>query len=288
MVSSIRKRGSPSGDPTRLKRLLSTSEPRAVEHVETKLAVRVADRQRAVDGAAADEDGEPSEERALRRVQQVVAPGDGPAQGALSLGDIAGAARQERQAPVEPGEDRHRIEELAAGRSQLDREREAVEADADGGDRRCVLRVELEVGAHGTRSLDEQRDGIVPGERFGWRQVARVRDAQRRDRILLLAPEVKDLAARRQDGQVGRGPEEPTHHRCAIHDLLEVVGDEQQVQIAQVRLKELDDRPLRVLAETDGLGDGRRDQAGVADRRELHEDRRRSHTPAGAARPREG
>ncbi len=205
-------------------------------------------------------------------VQQVVTPRDGPAQGALSLGDIAGAARQERQAPVEPGEDRRRIEELDPGRGQLDGEGEAVEADADGGDRRRVPSIKLEVGAHGTRALDEERDRIEPGERLEWRQVARVGDAQRRDRILLLAPEVKDLAARRKDGQAGRGPEEPTHHRCAVHDLLEVVGDEQQVQIPQVRLKELDDWPLRVFAEADGLGDGRRDQARIADRSEFHEE----------------
>ena len=188
-----------------LQEALVDERAQGVEHVETKLAIRVADRQRAVGRAAADEHGEPSEEGALLCVQQVVAPRDGPAQGALSLGDIAGAARQERQASVEPGEDCRRIEELGAGRSQFDREREAIEADADGRDRRCVLRVELEVGANGSRALDEERDRIEPGERLGWRHVARAGDAQRRDRILLLAPEVKDLAARRQDGQVGRG-----------------------------------------------------------------------------------
>ena len=44
------------------------------------------------------------------------------------------------------------------------------------------------------------------------------------------------------------------------------------MQIAQVCLKELDDRPSRVFAETDGLGDRRRNQARIADRSELHEE----------------
>ena len=67
-----------------------------VEHVDAQLAVRIADGDGAVDRAAADEDGEPAEERAFRRVEQVMAPGDRPAKRALSLGNVAGSARQER------------------------------------------------------------------------------------------------------------------------------------------------------------------------------------------------
>ena len=69
------------------------------------LAVRRAGRRpRRLPSAAAGEDGQPPEERLLRSVEQVVAPGDGVAQRLLAGRQVARAAGQQRQprAPAAP------------------------------------------------------------------------------------------------------------------------------------------------------------------------------------------
>ena len=50
----------------------------------------------------AAKDGQPSIERALAGIEQLVAPVDRGAHGALAFGQILGAAGEQRQAPVQP------------------------------------------------------------------------------------------------------------------------------------------------------------------------------------------
>ena len=73
--------------------------------------VVAADRLRGVEREAAGEDREPREEPARVVVEQVDAPLDRRAQRALALGDVARAARQQRQPLLEPREDRGRARE---------------------------------------------------------------------------------------------------------------------------------------------------------------------------------
>ena len=91
---------------------------------------------------------------------------------------------------LEPLEERLGREELRARGGELEREREAVEPRAELGDRR----VGLEVGTHGVRALDEERDGLGFGER---RQVE-----------LDFALDAKRLATRREHPKRGRGRRE--------------------------------------------------------------------------------
>ena len=97
--------------------------------------VAAADGLGGVERAAAVEDGEAREERLLVGAEQVVAPVDRRAERLLARGQVAWAAGEEVEALLEPGEQRLRREQLRAGGGELDREREAVEADADLGDR---------------------------------------------------------------------------------------------------------------------------------------------------------
>ena len=57
---------------------------------------------------AAGEDRQPAKQRLLAGREQVVAPGDGVAQRLLARGQVAGAAGQQRQAPVQPRQQRRR------------------------------------------------------------------------------------------------------------------------------------------------------------------------------------
>ena len=67
--------------------------------------VGVADVFGCFEGAAAAEDGEAGEEALLVVGEEVVAPFDRGAQGALSLGQVSGAAGEERQSLFEAFED---------------------------------------------------------------------------------------------------------------------------------------------------------------------------------------
>ena len=115
--------------------------------------------------AAAGEDGEAREERLLVGAEQVVAPVDRRAERLLAGGQVARAAGEEVEALLEPGEQRLGREQLRTRGGELDRERQAVEADADLGDRRRVRVRDREVGLHGPGALDEERDRVVLRER---------------------------------------------------------------------------------------------------------------------------
>jgi len=95
----------------------------SIEDVDAELAVRIAHHSGALDGRAAEEDREAPEERALGRVEEVVAPSDRPAKRPLPIGAVAGSAGQEAEPFPESGEDGVGREELDSRRGELDRER---------------------------------------------------------------------------------------------------------------------------------------------------------------------
>jgi len=89
-------------------------------HPRARVAVVAHSRGR-LRGAAADEDGEPPEERALGGREQVVAPGEGVAQGALARWQVVPPARQQRQPPFQPDQQGARGEQGQPGGRQLQR-----------------------------------------------------------------------------------------------------------------------------------------------------------------------
>jgi hypothetical protein len=119
-----------------------------IEHI-------AANRLRSIEREAAGEHRQPRKERARVVVEEVHAPLDRRAQRALTLGDVARAARQQRESLLEPRENRGRREDRRLRRGELDRQRQAVELAADLRDLRPC---------NSLRSLDEQRDGVVAEE----------------------------------------------------------------------------------------------------------------------------
>ncbi len=137
-------------------------EPRehvgAAGHVEP---VAGADRLDGGELEAAGEDGEPAEEHPLVGLEQVVAPLERRRERLLPRRRRAVARAEQAEAVVEPLGDRRRAERSQPARGELERERQAVEPEADAGDVRRVLLVEHESGRRRRRPLDEEPDRLV-------------------------------------------------------------------------------------------------------------------------------
>ena len=93
--------------------------------------IRTRHRLRRLDRAAAGKDRQPAEEDLLLRGEQIVAPGDGIAHRLLACRQGAGAARQERQALLQPLQQGLRREDFDPRGGQLDGQRQPVEPGAD-------------------------------------------------------------------------------------------------------------------------------------------------------------
>ena len=145
----------------------------------------------------------------------------------LPGGGIARATGQQRQPPLQAGEDGLRWEESDARRGQLDGERQAVQSTADLGHRRGILVVEGEFGLDGVGALDEEAHGGILGELLDWEAAcgrlasggtAYSRSARRWSASRL------ETSTFRPRGQ----PEISSDRGRSGHDVLEVVQHQQQ------------------------------------------------------------
>ena len=166
---------------------------------------RFADRLSGLDREASREHREPGQQTAARLVEQLVAPLDRRAEGALALGRVAGAVGQERQRPLEPCEQRPGREKPRASSRELDRQRQAVESLAYRLNR-CV-RLDLPADQSGT--LDEERD--------------RTGRVERVERELCFAGDPKRRPTRHEYAEARGGGQEVGHRRRSVEDVLEVV-----------------------------------------------------------------
>jgi hypothetical protein len=201
--------------------------------------LRVADRLRRLDRPAAGEHRQPGEQPPLGGVEQVVAPGDGAAEGPLALREGPGPGGEDREALLQPGQHLLGRQDLGPGGRQLDRQRQAVEPDGDLRHGRGVLGGEAEPGPHRLRPLDEQPHGLGPAEGLEVGEPLRVGQVQRRHQVLLLTAQRQRHAGGDQDLQRRRRAEEVLDHRPGLRHLLEVVDHQQQLLVAEVVL----DRP---------------------------------------------
>ena len=199
---------------------MSTSDCERVE-------LGVHDLLRRLERAAAAEDRQPCEQLLLLGCEEVVAPLDRRAEGALAFGQVAGAPGQQRQPALEPLQDLGRRERLHPGGGELERERQLVEPAAD----RCHRVAVLEAGIDGPRAGEEEADPFLRRER--------------RHGVLLLAGQVKRLPARDQQLEAGAGAEQLPQRAGRLDHLLEVVEQDEQPLVADV-LGELGPRPERL------------------------------------------
>ena len=234
---------------------------------------------------AAGEDAEPPQQHPLVRLEQVVTPLERRLERLLPRRRRAAAGAEEPEAVVEPLGHRSGPERAEPAGGELERERQAVEPEADARDVRRVLLVERESRRGRRRALDEQPHRLVVEEIGRRERLLRVGDRQRRHAEHDLAADAERLAARREHGQPRRGAEDRVDERSARPEqVLAVVQDEQQ----RARREELDHRVDDVLSRQRPRVERRRDGVGhelrIGDGRELDERRASLVRRLGAAR----
>ena len=153
---------------------------------------------------------------------------------------------------------------------ELERERQAVEASADGGDRGGVLLRQLEAGGYLPGALHQEPHGGYPLDVPDRRHPREVGHGERLDGVLPFAPHAQGRPARNQNLQEGAGREQGRDLGSGFQEVLEVVEHEQQVFLLQVPVQRLAHGPAPGLSYPEGLGDGR-DKTGVGDRGQVHE-----------------
>ena len=185
------------------------------------------------DRASSCEDGHSPEHALLRLCQERVAPADRRVERLLSLGNVASARCEHVERVVEPLEQRIRRQQPEAGSGELECERQAVQALADGRDGRRVLRRQLERFPGRLGALDEQRDGGRTAERMGIVDVQVVRQGQGRHPVFVLAADAQRRLARDEEAELRCGGEQLGHEGRRGQDLLEVVEHEQRGAAAE-------------------------------------------------------
>ena len=144
-------------------RLPPAHEQALSDEVVERVEVGAGDRLGRLDRRAAREHGEAREARLLAVAQQLVAPVDGRAQRVVAGGRVASGGAGSAECHVQTFGDLGGRQQPAAGRGELDRQRQPVDAPADLRDRGSVAVAQIKRGIVGTRPLDEQRDRIVAG-----------------------------------------------------------------------------------------------------------------------------
>ncbi len=162
-----------------------------------------------------------AKQRLLLAQQQVVAPLDRGAQRPLALVQILRAAGEEVQPLVEAAQERGRWKRAHAGRGELDRERQALEPDADLGDGGRVLARQDELVDGGARPLAEEADRLAQRQRPNGVAAVRPRG------------EAASCSSRASSGPV-TSASRPASTGAAASDLLEVVEHQQHLLVAEV------------------------------------------------------
>ena len=163
-------------------------------------------------------------------------------------------------------------EHLGPGGGQLDGQGEAVQPGGDLGDDRGVLLGQREPGVGGQGPLGEQPHRLDRAERRqAGGEPSGIGHMERRDRVLLLAPERQHDAGGDHRPQLGRGGEELLDHGAGLGHLLEVVDHLEELAVAEMVLDPVEDRAPGRLRDPQRVGHHGRDQRRVGHRGEVDE-----------------
>ena len=112
-----------------------------------------------------------------------------------------------------------------AARGQLDREGNALQPGADGGDCRGVVRVQLERRRDPLGGLNEERDRVEARQGGDVRQPSRVRQRERWDVVGPLTSQPQPLPACDQHRDSRAARQQLRHRGRGVDDVLHVVED---------------------------------------------------------------
>ena len=220
-----------------------------------------------------DEHGEPTQHHAFGFGQQPEAPIQRGLQRLLPRRRRAWPQPEQRQALVEERGGLLQAVGPDTSGGQLDRERHAVELQADGHDDGGFRVAELQSRAARHRAFQEQSGGgeFADDRR---RDLLTVRGAgERFQPVDMLALDLKGLAARRQDVHLRRGPEDARRHRChRVDEMLAGVEDQKDSLVPEVG-DQAGCGVVGVHHQPQLRGHGRGHQAGIAQHAEVDKDR---------------
>ena len=141
---------------------------------------------------------------------------------------------------------------------------------ADFGHGRRVLASQDEVWLQGDRALDKEAHGLILGEAV-YGCLVRVGHGERRNGELALGPHSKPGPAGDQSLQEGAGREAFRHYGACIHDLFEVVENQEHPALAQEVLQRLQHTLARNILQPHSLCDRRRHLRWIGDAGKPHE-----------------
>ena len=139
-------------------------------------------------------------------IEELVAPGDCGVERALAIGDVASSRNEDRQSAFEPRKEHLGLEHPRAGRRELDRERQAVESEADLRGERVL---DGDVGRDRSRSVPKELDRRCLREGI--------------EGVLLLVRDAERLTTCRQHLHVGTRAKQKRQITSGRDDLLEIV-----------------------------------------------------------------
>ncbi len=233
---------------------------------------RIAHDFRGLDGPAPHEGRQPGEQPPLGFVQEVVAPGDGVAQGALALGEGPDPGGEEGEAALQPRQHLLGREDLGPGGGQLDGQGQAVEPGGDLGHRRGVLLRDSEPRLHRQGPLREQPDGLEPAEGGEVGHLLGVGGLEGRHQILLLAAQPQHDPGGGHHLQPGGRDEELLDHGARLHHLFEVIDHQEELSVPEVVLHAVEDGASGHLRDPQGAGHRGGNQGRIGHRGQVHEE----------------
>ena len=190
-------------------------------------------------------------------VEEADAPVDRLAQRLLACGKIARSAGEDAQPVIEAFAQRAGRQRANARRSELHRERKAVDTRADLTDVLFARGRALEARVEELRTLHEKLNRIALRER--------------RHRKHALTRNVQDRSARDDQGHPRRPGNDLRKRWCCVAHVLGVVDDEQKLPQRE-RVHELHERLFfRIDRHVECPGNGRDHEVRIAQRSELHD-----------------
>ena len=179
------------------------------------------------------------------------------------------ARREEPETVVEPGRESLYPKRRGARRRKLDRQRDAVEATTNSGDRGRRARVRRKVRRGGARPLDEQPDGAIAKRVLAIRAAFRG-DSERRYPVNPLALRPERLAAGGDHPHCRVGAQQRLgHSRRRVDHMLAIVEHKHELLRAERVRDGLRRCRARSEFEPERGSDGDRDEVGIGQRRQL-------------------
>jgi len=186
------------------------------------------------------------------------------------VGRIPG--RQQPEPVAEAGQDLLRGQGTQPDRRQLDRQRDALQADAQIGHRLAVGRVDAEARKDRGAPLGEQPHRLELQELLRRPQVTAVRHRQGRHRDGHLTGDAEHLTARGQDAHARASTQNrASEHGAGVQQMLTVVQHQQRLPAGQVLRQRRHRPPGRLIQQAHSPRDLRGEQSRVAQARQFHQ-----------------